>query len=509
LRVDGRQTSAAYHAPVPDRFLVFGASLLPAAAILGVLVPFMAVDPADGFTFSNSPFTDEGWWLANARNFAHFGTWSTDDWNLHLVSPVYSALQAATFSVAGVDIIHARLVVIAAVALTCVALAFGLRRTFGTTRSVVAALGFGFSPLVLYYGRLAYNEPVVAFALTSGALLVVGGDSRPWSRGALSGALMALAIGAKPTALPLVAGMVVATVALGGWRSPWTRRWASAVAAVVVAGAAVWTLLVIVPQRDAFAVVTRILAAQTLPAGADDLLYRILSYPLSNDLALLYNLPLVGGSAAGIALAWSRWSSLPPGTRRLVALSVGWLVAGIGLLMVVPYRPNRYFLPLVPAMAVLTAAALFLWSQPDRDSRRIARLRARLPRFDARAATAVAAALLVVPGLALHAAMMATGSRELVALQESVAAELPPAAVVEGAYAPLLAFPAPVIALVSRPETGVNAGDLYAAHGVRWVVVEDGRAPAWAVDHAAEWDARRTVLCRHWGRSELCLVNVP
>src|SRR5688572_1107716 len=138
---------------MPRSSLARGAVLLlPAAVVAILLLPFVTLDPAEGFTFSNSPFTDEAWWLANARNFVLFGNWSTDDWNLHLVSPVYSALQAAVFSVAGVDIIAARIAVIATVGLTCIALAFGLHARFGAAPALVAAVGFGLSPLVLYYG---------------------------------------------------------------------------------------------------------------------------------------------------------------------------------------------------------------------------------------------------------------------------------------------------------------------------------------------------------------------
>jgi 4-amino-4-deoxy-L-arabinose transferase-like glycosyltransferase len=154
---------------MPQRWLTRAAMFLPAAAVVGILGTFADVDPWDGFTFSNSPFTDEAWWLANARNFAVFGHWSTDDWNLHLVSPVYSTVQAVALMVAGVDLIAARLVVVAAVALTCIALAVCLRRPFGNGPAIVAAAAYGFSLLILYYGRLAYVEPVVALALVTGA----------------------------------------------------------------------------------------------------------------------------------------------------------------------------------------------------------------------------------------------------------------------------------------------------------------------------------------------------
>src|SRR5215210_4363918 len=141
---------------MPRSRLLTAALVLPGLAILLLLVPFVTNDPVAGFTFSNSPFTDEAWWLANARNVALLGRWSTDDWNLHLVSPVYSGLQAAALALAAVGIVPARLVVIGAVSLGSLALALGLRRTLGNAAAVIGAAAFALSPLVLYYGRLAY-----------------------------------------------------------------------------------------------------------------------------------------------------------------------------------------------------------------------------------------------------------------------------------------------------------------------------------------------------------------
>jgi 4-amino-4-deoxy-L-arabinose transferase-like glycosyltransferase len=486
---------------MPHGWLGRAAALLPAAAVVAVLAPFANVDPADGFTFSNSPFTDEAWWLANARNFAHFGQWSTDEWNLHLVSPVYSALQATALITSGVDMVAARLVVILAVGLTCTVLALGLRDTFGTTPAWIAAAAYGFSALVLYYGRLAYLEPVVGLGLVTGALLVARAESRrPWLWGVCAGGLMALAIGVKPTAIPLVVGMLGVLLVVDGRASPWTRRWVTGAGVSVVSAAVVWTLFVILPQREAVVIVGRILAEVTLPEDPGQLLYRVLAYPLSNDRALLYSLPLLVGGAAGVALAWPRRDTMPPAARRMIILAAGWMLIGLVVLMVIPYRPNRYFLPLLPALAVLTAAALSLWSRQAVDRLRPARTGLLL---------AAASIALVLPGLLVHAAWMWNGTRQLAALQQQVTEILPAGAVVEGAYAPLWAFPAPAVAIVSRPESNVNAGDLYASQGVRWVVVEEGEPPAWTASHLAVWAARQVVLCQHWGRVELCLVSLP
>jgi 4-amino-4-deoxy-L-arabinose transferase-like glycosyltransferase len=487
---------------MPQRWLRRAATFLPAAAVLAVLSPFVDMDPADGFTFSNSPFTDEAWWLANARNFALFGEWSTDDWNLHLVSPVYSALQAAALSATGVDMMAARLVVIGAVALTCLILVLGLRRPFGTGPAVAGAAAYGFSILVLYYGRLAYLEPLVAAGLAAGAFASARSDaSRPWLWGLVGGGLFAFAIGVKPTAIPLVGGMIAVLLVIQGARSPWTRRWALGATAAVLAAALTWSVAVIVPQREAVSVVARILAEVTLPDNPGELLYRVLSYPISNDRALIYSLPLLLGGTAGAVLAWAGRRTLPASTRRLLVIAVSWVVVGVIVLMVIPYRPNRYFLPLLPGLAILTAAAFSLWGGWAHH---------RLPAWArSRLLATLAIVALTLPGLLVHLTYMQGSTRNLVPLQERVAAVLPEAAAVEGAYAPLLAFRAPAVAIVSRPAAAVNEGDLYTVHGVRWLVVEPGDEPAWAPRQPAAWGARQIVLCEPWGRVELCLLRVP
>lgn len=78
----------------------------------------------------------------------------------------------------------------------------------------------------------------------------------------------------------------------------------------------------------------------------------------------------------------------------------------------------------------------------------------------------------------------------------------------QGDLAPVLAMRARAQTIVSRPATGINAGDLYASPGVRWVLTS-GDAPAWAPLHAAAWAARAEVLCVAWGPGRTCLYRLP
>jgi hypothetical protein len=68
-----------------------------AIAVMAILLRFVAVDPTTGVTGSDSPFTDEAWNVVNARNLVLLGTWSTDQFNLHLVNGPFSLLEASIF----------------------------------------------------------------------------------------------------------------------------------------------------------------------------------------------------------------------------------------------------------------------------------------------------------------------------------------------------------------------------------------------------------------------------
>ena len=77
------------------------------AVLLGIQ---LSADPIDGFTFSNSPFTDEGWSVLGARNQALLDTWSTDEWQLFWAQLPFNVAVLAAFEALGVGIVQARMV---------------------------------------------------------------------------------------------------------------------------------------------------------------------------------------------------------------------------------------------------------------------------------------------------------------------------------------------------------------------------------------------------------------
>ncbi|MGH2464309.1 MAG: glycosyltransferase family 39 protein, partial [Candidatus Limnocylindrales bacterium] len=137
----------------------------------------------------------------------------------------FSVAVAASFTVLGVGLAQARVVAILATAATVGLLALGLRSIVGRWPALVAGVAFGTSTLVLYYGRLAFLEPLEALFLVAALLLAVRGDERHRAAfGLLAGVALALAIGTKASGI-VPAGGLVAGLGVVAVRNPRERRW--------------------------------------------------------------------------------------------------------------------------------------------------------------------------------------------------------------------------------------------------------------------------------------------
>ncbi len=468
--------------------------------VLGLLGAFLDVDPAAGVTSSRSPFSDEGWIVFNARNQALFGTSTTDDWNMSLVYVVFPAIQSVVFGAFGVGIVQARFVSVVAVAATTGALAFGLRGVLGRVPAFVAAVAFGSSLLVLYYGRLALLEPLVALWLTVAALIAArAGDDRAGRWGLAAGVTLALAIGTKPNAAFSAAGMLLA-VALVDWRSPAVRRWLAGAVAVVVTAAAGWLAAIGLPQREAVMADIRIWPSAELPTSPLALVRAIGSYVVRSDGGLPASAPMAIGGGVGAIVGVGRRREFSPPARRVVAASIGWLIGGGAPLFLTAYHANRYVVPLLPAVAILGAAGLSVAART---------LAPRLRPSWTIAALTVLLAGLALPGLLAYAGWIRGGTRDLLASQVAVERILPRGAVVQGDFAPLFAMRAPVTTIVAWAAGHMNSGDEYVDRGVRWLLVDVEGPPRWTSQHPEAWAARQTEYCTTWGGEGVCLYRLP
>lgn len=471
---------------------------LVALVLLGVQ---LAADPATGVTFSNSPFTDEGWSVVGARNQVLLGRWATDEWQLFWAQLPFNMVVAAVFEAFGVGIIQARAVSVACTVVASAVLAAFVSRRMGGAAGIVAGVGLATSTVVLFYGRLAFLEPMVLLFLTLGAVtLLSGGAEGSWRRGAIAGAALALAIGTKPSAGVAVVGMLLGALIAGRPAPPGLRRRITAAVAVIGVSGAVW-LLVVLPQPGLLDAILRVWPQQSMPVSVAEAWDRVVGYVRNSDRAIPMTAPLIGGAVVGVALAAWRWARLEPRQRALVGSAVGWFALGMAILLVVSYRPSRYVVPLIPPLAILTGVGFAL---------ALAEVRTRIPRLSQRgivvAMTVLFCAAIGLRGIGAVVEWTRTATYRLPQIQAELLTLVTDAHAIQGA-GPTMAMRVPVPTIVGR--SFVNAGDLYATHDVRWLLFNRQMTPTWASRHADAWAARELIVCYPWPSGEACLIRLP
>jgi hypothetical protein len=182
--------------------------------------------------------------------------------------------------------------------------------------------------------------------------------------------------------------------------------------------------------------------------------------------------------------------------RAATGAALGWFLLGWAILFVVPYRPNRYVVQLLPPLAVLVAVGL-------------ATLRLCLDRLAPAVRGGIAAVLVV--GLAWHGTTslvrwQSEATHRLTAIQARVLELVTDERPMEGGPAPTMGMRVPNPAIVTR---FVNQGDRYEQYGIGWVLIGPGMTPSWAAAHPEVWEARDTLECFEWGSGPACLVRVP
>lgn len=502
--------AAAHRLRLSDLALI----ALPALVALALLVPFVGADPVAGITVSSSPFTDETWSIANARSWALFGTFTTDQWGLYLLTMPFTLLDGLVFRIFGVGLMQARIVDIACVAATGSILVAGLRRPYGRPAAVVAGVAFVTSTLVLYYGRMAYLEPMAGLFLAAGTLTLLGIDGeRPGRAGLLGGLLLALAVGTKAVTLPAV-GMILVLAAVAALRSRAARRWVAGAGSAFAGSGLAWAIWVALPNLDGLEILRTRIYPQLDPLTVHRAVVRVTQAARTGmDGFLPLAGPLLVAAAVGLAVSAPRRRAPSAGAPSAGAALLVWasaaaVVAGILAPVLAGYAPNRYFVPLLPLLAILAAPAFSLVL------RRVTGSLA--PRTHARhtlvtAGVALGLALLMAAqGLVLHASWMRDPGHDLAEAQARAAAVIPDGAIVAGPDASLLGLTTrATLVIVQYAHGGVNAGDLYAS-GARWWAATD--PPTWASLHPEAWaTATREVCLEAWGihLRQVCLWHLP
>ncbi|MEO8247615.1 MAG: glycosyltransferase family 39 protein, partial [Chloroflexota bacterium] len=475
--------------------------VLAAGAIALVLLGIqLSADPATGVTYSHSPFTDEGWSLLGARNFVLLGRWATDAWQLYVTQLPFSIVNALGFMLFGVGIIQARVVSMLCTVGAVLLVSWLVGRRCGAVPGLVAGVALGTTSLLLYYGRLAILEPMVVLFLTGSAAALLAGRRERWVRhGILAGALAALAIGTKPSAAAPFVGILlgVLVVAPRGEPGMWRR---TAIACLVPAVLGTFWLTTVNLQAGLLDSIIRTWPDQFGGATAAEMMANLRAYPIGSDAAIPMTAPLLAAGGLGLLAAGARWRLLNLRQRQLVGASVGWFVVGMAVLLVVPYRPNRYVLPMLPPLAMLAGVGSMVLLDLVRRS-------ARVNPWLQRGAIAVLVAAIAIPGVGRLAGWTARATHRLPQIQEEVLRLVTDGRAMQGGPAPNMGMRVPVPAIIVQREA--NDGDLYEEFGVRWVFGNRTTEPAWAGAHRQAWQERELMVCYPWPSGEACLYRLP
>src|SRR5688500_12333934 len=429
----------APHTAQPERraqaLAGLAASIVGGAVVLVLLGVQLAADPAIGVSFSDSPFTDEGWSVMGARNIVLLGRWAVDEWQLFWAQLPFNLAMAGAFEAFGVGILQARVVTLVCSVLGVVLIAGFVGRRFGMAAGLLAAIGMATRPRLPHYGRLALLEPMVLFFLAAGFVLVLGGSpERALLRGTAAGAAFALAIGTKPSAAFAVAGILAGAAVASRLRaSGLGMRLGAAVAVIGVAGGA-W-LVVVLSQPGLIESILQIWPQQNTPDSLYALVRRALGYLRDSDGAIPLTAPLLAGAVLGVVLVWRRWRELDPAQRAVFGAAIGWLILGMAILLIAPNRPNRYVVPMIPALVVLTGFACAIglpavssWIVPVRR------------RMVAGAAVGLLCVVIGYGGVAIVGRWMSTATYLLPRIQDELARLVTDGYAVEGGPSPIMAM---------------------------------------------------------------------
>jgi 4-amino-4-deoxy-L-arabinose transferase-like glycosyltransferase len=314
-------------------------------------------DPPPYLDPSGGSFADEGPWLHNARNLLRSGAARSDGWNPMLLSPLTHGFGLAAMAVLGVGLPLARVsaALVFALLLAAMALWPGDRRLGATA---VAILGLNY--VAGMFGRLVLVDNMVLL-LACGTAALSGSalrGSRAFGRMALAGALGGMCLITKILVVFLVPAWYGALAVDALKRR---RPWSETAALAVIFGAALggvylaYVLVVHIPNAAELEVYLSFYREQQSLS-----LWSVVKNIISQRFFAYFSWTPV----LLVAFLWVLCERLGELWRKRElpepeeALALLWFLGGVALLAALRYRPLRYYLVLLPPMALVLAARL-------------------------------------------------------------------------------------------------------------------------------------------------------
>lgn len=306
--------------------------------------------------------TDEGRWIAHAREMALFGHLVNTEWLIHLLlAPLFQAASFVIFTLLGVSIWTSRLLVALSGGAILVLFWLGLRRLVSPTAMLVALALLAFEVDLLMLSRVAVPEVPAMLLQLAVFLLVVTGPPAP-VRLVGAGLLLLAMIGTKATTVflvPIFSALVLLQPLPEGSHRRWSRLllfWAGSLASL---GALVGALALAGRARPSLAANVGIIRSFLGLNGP----YTVVAFPFETDFGPVFNMWALG--LCLVAVAWLGRRDLPvePALRRAFIGASVWVALYTVLMVSLAYFPDRYRVHVLIPMAIALAAGLTIASR--------------------------------------------------------------------------------------------------------------------------------------------------
>lgn len=330
---------------------------LPRLVTLGADVPRSMAGPV---------LFDEGFWAHNARNHALYGVWVRDQHNPALfLTPAWTAALRGVYAVLGVGLAQTRLLSAVSGILATLVLYLGLRRRGTPSTALAASFVMALGYFTVLNSRVGYTESFQLLLTVCTFALVLGAIDRPLF-GVLAGAMGALSLLAKPSAA-LPAAAFLAAWGLHWWLSrrkilepgpnPRVMLWFVLGGGVVLGLLAITLLL---PYWHAFEtqIGVSLRTASIDDPGLEAEFVRVSLFGWKG-LGLVRSAFFTEGAVPLLAVLGLALTRLTGGSRERPSVpelyAWVWLILGLLGLACVGHQPDRRFLFLAPAVAILAA----------------------------------------------------------------------------------------------------------------------------------------------------------